>query len=272
MKKTVLIFFFISVTLLSQSLTLLKPDNRRAFADYLFCESDYLRAALEYDSLYQITKSENDFYSAAVSYELNESFDDAINRFEQMNNQKSIEHIFKIYLQKKEFNKFDSLLTGKSSINSDVILKLKTFKSLYLQNTGISFDEYSRVFENEKAALELFDKKQNPDLKSPMFAALLSTFIPGAGKIYTGNIGDGVMAFVATTLFTFLAIDNFNAGHKFRGWLFSGLSVMFYAGNIYGSYTAGQIYNAGKEALYEKELDNYIKSKDYFLPSSVRCK
>ena len=112
----------------------------------------------------------------------------------------------------------------------------------------------------------------NPPNKNPLIASVLSAIIPGAGKIYTGDIGDGIFTFLTTGVFTFLAYDNFKAEHNFRGWLFSGLAVMFYGGNIYGSFASAQIHNARIKYEFNLQLDSFIKLKNYFIPQYDFCK
>jgi TM2 domain-containing membrane protein YozV len=96
----------------------------------------------------------------------------------------------------------------------------------------------------------------------------MSALIPGSGKIYLGEIGDGITAFIATSLLAFLSYDNFSHNHNFRGWLFAGLGFFFYAGNVYGSVAAAQIYNAKVDYEYNLNLKEYLKSKNYFLEES----
>ena len=114
--------------------------------------------------------------------------------------------------------------------------------------------------------INFYQQKKFPQHKSPTTAIILSTLIPGAGKIYTGEIGDGITSFIATALTTYLAIKNFNADHQFRGWLFSGLAAFFYAGNIYGSAASAQIYNARFQFNFDKEVKLFFEQRNYFLP------
>ena len=116
--------------------------------------------------------------------------------------------------------------------------------------------------------LNFYNQKKDPPYKSSLLAGILSGIIPGSGKIYIGEIGDGITGFIATSLLTFLSYDNFTHNHNFRGWLFAGLGFFFYAGNIYGSFAAAQIYNAGIDYEYNQNLKEYLKNKNYFLPEN----
>lgn len=89
-------------------------------------------------------------------------------------------------------------------------------------------------------------------------AILLSTLIPGAGRIYAGQTADGVIGFLSTGLFTFQAVSGFTQKGvtSVYGWIYAGLASAFYAGNIYGSWKAVQRFNAMQ--LYQ--LRNELKS------------
>ena len=86
------------------------------------------------------------------------------------------------------------------------------------------------------------------------------------GKIYTGEIGDGITAFLSTAVSAYLAYSNFKNDHQFRGWLFTGLTAFFYTGNIYGSAVSAQTYNARIQINFEKEVKLFFEQRNYFLP------
>ena len=89
--------------------------------------------------------------------------------------------------------------------------------------------------------------------------------------MYVGEWGDGIMALITTGLFAFLAYDNFRADHNTRAWIFTGLGAFFYAGNIYGSVAAAQIYNAKIAFEFEDCLNLYLEHKNYFTPEIGRA-
>ncbi len=73
--------------------------------------------------------------------------------------------------------------------------------------------------------------------KSPIIAGVLSSVIPGLGKVYANRLGEGVSAFLITTTMGLVAFENYRKD----GWkdpktiLFSSLFSVFYIGNIWGS-------------------------------------
>lgn len=93
--------------------------------------------------------------------------------------------------------------------------------------------------------------------KSPLIAGALSTFIPGAGKVYAGKWKDGLVSLLFVGANAYTAYRGFSSTgiRSPYGWLFGGLSAGFYIGNIYGSQKAARIYN--------HELESKIKANVY---------
>ncbi|MGD8305909.1 MAG: hypothetical protein PVF17_04580, partial [Ignavibacteria bacterium] len=125
--------------------------------------------------------------------------------------------------------------------------------------------------EDEKIS-SLYDWKQNPPYKSAVLAGILSALIPGSGKIYAGQIGDGIVGFLTSALFSFIAYDNFKAGHDTRGWIWAGVAGLFYAGNVYGSIAAAQIHNARITFEFNENLNVYLNDKNFFIPEYEFCR
>ena len=82
---------------------------------------------------------------------------------------------------------------------------------------------------------------QNPK-KSPVVSALLSTIIPGLGRIYTGKKADGIIGlwtFYLTSSLTLSAIENNKPHH---GLLFGTITIFHYFGEIYGAWRSARVY------------------------------
>ena len=103
-------------------------------------------------------------------------------------------------------------------------------------------------FKLEAAEHELdgiFEIRYDKPQKSPLLAAAASALIPGLGKIYAGQIGEGISTFLITG-----AMGGITAEH----WIKDGpknwktivpavITGILYIGNIYGSYMSVSIYN-----------------------------
>jgi TM2 domain-containing membrane protein YozV len=135
-------------------------------------------------------------------------------------------------------------------------------------------EKFLQPFEADERHIvsDFYDLKLNPPYKSELTAAILSTLIPGAGKIYTKDYSDGIIAFLVTGLMSYISYRDFKADHKFRGWLFAGLTAFFYGGNIYGSIASAQIYNAGINFKLNSDMKFFLEEKNYFVPDYEFCK
>ncbi len=262
--------------------TLHQSENILRFADYLFCEADYLRAASEYMRLDETNRNETIIFKIALSLATIGHYEEATKLFEQIEQnspyyQSSRLEIMKNYFLKGNYSGLrKEFPLDDNSISQNKIPEVKLLCITYLKdNEKIPpFKDFAKQFDfsEQEEIRTLYQMKVNPPSKNPLVASILSAIIPGAGKFYTGEISDGILAFVTTGLFSFLAYDNLKANHNFRGGLFSGLAVMFYAGNIYGSYASAQIFNAQIKYEFNLSIDSFLKSKNYFIPQYDFCK
>lgn len=92
--------------------------------------------------------------------------------------------------------------------------------------------------------------------RSPVAAAAMSAVIPGSGKIYAGNLREGVSALITVGALAGMTVESIskNGMGDWRSIGLAALSGLFYAANIYGSYlsvstTETLIDNARKTAV-----------------------
>ena len=80
--------------------------------------------------------------------------------------------------------------------------------------------------------------------KSPVVAGMLSAIVPGAGKVYAGQLGEGVAAFLTVGSFAAITAENWvkNGLLDWKTLLFGTIGTVFYIGNIYGSVASVQFY------------------------------
>jgi len=278
MKNYLIIFFLVSISVSPQttSFDFYSPENIKKFADHLFCEADYLRAIEQYGL---ISKDCTTDFKVMLGYSL-------LNLYQESNEIfKSISEKSKFYSDAYLLSLKNSLLMKPASVSAQAIKsfdsiqlnsfnKLKTISMLFDDELSISKDKFISPFdENDINTVSLFyDMKTKPLYKSPALAGVMSAVIPGSGKMYVGEWGDGITAFLATGLLAFLAYDNFRADHTTRAWIFTGLGTFFYAGNIYGSIASAQIFNAKINFEFNEGLKLFLEQKNYFLPEYDFCK
>jgi TM2 domain-containing membrane protein YozV len=258
------------------------PENIKKFADYLFCDKDYLRAALEYERLKNIYKSDTIDFKIALSYSYIKDYYTAIQKFSGIIN--SSLYFDKAKLEVMKINFLSNDFTGlrsyyKNSFKSEVDKyqnegeKLFNFSYLFTDDELPPKDEFILPFDiYEKEIISSFyDRKRDPPYKSGTLAGIMSAIIPGSGKIYVGETGDGIVAFITTTLFAFIAYDNFRAGHITRAWIWTGVAAFFYAGNVYGSVAAAQVHNAKITFEFNDGLNVYLNKNNYYIKNYEFC-
>jgi len=258
------------------------PDNIKSFADYLFCDKDYLRAALEYERLAETNRNDTIEFKIALSYLHIQDYHTAIKKFSGVPKSSVYFNEAKLEVMKANFliNDFQGLRSHyKNSFIAEVNKyqkereKLFNFSYLFTDDELPSKDEFLLPFdvdENETIS-SFYNRKKEPPYKSESLAGIMSAIIPGSGKIYTGDIGDGIVAFLTTTIFAFISYDNFKAGHNTRAWIWTGVAAFFYAGNVYGSVAAAQVHNAKITFEFNDGLNIYLNKKNYYIKKYEFC-
>ena len=255
---------------------ILSSQNRLRFGNYLYYEKDYLRAADEFKEYLRSESNDTIVFRLANSYFQIGHYTEAANNFKglffgsQLSEEARLMFYESVFFQ-NDYKLFRVLAEEQNfgpSLYSKDIERLK-YISYFLDNSKLPGENLVlKSFPDsvQSRLLNFYQQKKFPKYKSITTSVILSTLIPGAGKIYTGEVGDGITSLIATALTTYLAITNFKADHQFRGWMFSGLAAFFYAGNIYGSAASAQIYNARIQFNFDNEVRLFFEHRNYFLP------
>ena len=281
MKNIVTIFILTPLLVYPQSssFNFRSSENIKKFADHLFCEGDYLRANEQYELIKNQLASDTTEFKVMLGYSTLGLYQESNEIFERFNDKSYLyPDAYLISLKNKIL--IESKLIKASSIPTFNSFQLKSFNRLttismlYGDEFNISREKFISLFDevDRNTVLYFYDYKVEPPYKSPVLAGILSAIIPGSGKMFVGEWGDGITALVVTSLFAFLAYDNFRADHTTRAWIFTGLGAFFYAGNIYGSVASAQIFNARIDFEFNNGLELFLKQQNYFLPEYDFCK
>ncbi|MFA7288850.1 MAG: hypothetical protein WC055_08210 [Melioribacteraceae bacterium] len=277
MIKNILLFLFLFVSIsFAQGINYFSIESHKKFGNYLFESGDFIRANQEYREF--LSKQENDTIRIRYAETLFriERFTEAADYFKSAFYNSSFEDEARLGYFKSlffaglydDFKKDLEINEYISPLYKNNIMKLNTMTYYLEKNPLPDSTEILSYFEDESRIKmsEFYLRKDIPLRKNRTKAALFSALIPGSGKVYLGEYGDGITAFIATGLLTYLAVDNFNANHKLRGAVFSGLAFLSYVGNIYGTALAAEKFNIGIKVNLDKEIRFYFKENNYFLP------
>ncbi len=106
---------------------------------------------------------------------------------------------------------------------------------------GLSNDESAELTELRQMA----DKGAHLHYKSRLMAGVLSALLPGAGKLYAGRPKDALGTLMILGSTSYLAYRAFQADGRGSawGWVYGAFSAGLYAGDIYGAAVAVQVTN-----------------------------
>lgn len=116
-----------------------------------------------------------------------------------------------------------------------------TFKTRSSEFAG----KYHVMAREERRLNEYYQMLYQNREASPVMAGLLSSVIPGLGRVYAGKTAEGIVSFLYMTAFGLTTWDFYRgAGVKSPFFILSAtVSAVFYAGNIIGSAAAARRTN-----------------------------
>jgi tetratricopeptide (TPR) repeat protein len=281
MKHLKLILFFViymPFSLVGQRARLeyFSPENIRRFADYLFDEKQYIRAAGEYQRFLFATDSfpesaDSIFFKIALCYRFSEKYEYSINYFRKIANEYERSHLLsEAYLEigicyslLDSFEESNEVL--KDYFLNESIVNTRARQLISLNHIQKKEWDKAREFLNDSASKQsqiflLVEKGENLPRKNGFASGMFSAVIPGAGKFYCGRPMDGLHSFVTTGITAWQAYEGFKADgvHSVKGWIFGVLGGLFYLGNIYGSVVAADIYNEEQEMMFKLSVKKYL--------------
>lgn len=173
-------------------------------------------------------------------------------------------------------------------LNNDLEASLKYYKeaaSLYISNRDKShpFSELGKIYVKQglyqdarsafrdkyyvdenydafQSSLHVIDDIESFKGKSKKLAMAMSV-IPGAGYVYTKQPKNALTALILNGVLGYASYTSFKAGNHGVGFIMSVLSLSFYLGNIVGSGTSAERFNAS----YERRVLDNLQSINPFI-------
>lgn len=297
LSKFALLIFVMFASVASAQVDYYSPENVLQFADFLFEEGDYLRAASEYQRYLYYARLENTpteenqtpesqtpenrtpenqttvrnareavHYKIALCYRLGGEPMRAIDTFETLLQKhpqspfasRAYYQLGVSYFLMEQFSDAVQFLQKTLPRITDARLHTEAKQLIGLaylmQKQWREADEVFMALQapamaigTDKAAMYRQYAVQGANLpnRNPFLAGLLSTMLPGAGRLYTGRTGDAIASLIIVGLTGWQAYDGFNRDGitSVKGWTFGTIGGAFYLGNIYGSVISARVYN-----------------------------
>lgn len=262
---------FLSVADAGAPLDYYSPDNILKFADFLYEQGDYLRAASEYQR-YLFYNSEDGTdgeqirYKIAICYRFAGQTEQAIQGFETLLQthpkgqfaSRAYYQIGATYFLTDQFEQSVQFLRSalphiadtRQHAEAEQLIGLSYLMQKQWSEAGKVFEALQKsgtlmVSEKAKVYHNYAEAGARLPSRSPFLAGMLSTIVPGAGRFYTGRIGDALNSLFVVGITGWQAYDGFRRDgiSSVKGWTIGTLSGIFYVGNIYGSVISARVYN-----------------------------
>lgn len=275
-----LLIVFLASTLLSfvsaeEPIEYYAPENVRKFADFLYEQGDYLRAAGEYQRYLfflseESEESEQILYKIALCYRFAGENEQAIRNFEMLlrsrpQSQFANRVLYQIgatyflmdqFEQSRQFLRktLPHITDAQQHAEAEQLIGLSCLMQKQWSEAGEIFKTLQGsdvIAIREKASVYHGYAEAGTHLprRSPFLAGVLSTIVPGAGRLYTGRIGDALTSLLTVGIAGWQAYDGFHRDgiSSAKGWTLGTLCGIFYIGNIYGSVVSARVYNQDVE-------------------------
>lgn len=279
-----LTFTLLSIVAAEESIEYYAPENVRKFADFLYEQGDYLRAAGEYERylFYIPQESEQIRYRIALCYRFAGQTEQAIQNFQMLLHRhpkgrfvsrayyqigatyfltdqyeqsvrflnETLPHITDTpqHAEAKQLVGLSYLMQKQWSEAGEVFKTLRGSKVASVSQKAIVYHNYAET------GVHL-------PTRSPFLAGIFSAVVPGTGRIYTGRLSEAITSLFLVGITGWQAYDGFQRDglSSVKGWTLGTISGIFYVGNIYGSVISARVYN-------QRVADEFLATLSIELP------
>lgn len=140
------------------------------------------------------------------------------------------------------------------------------YKAYEEQSKDFSYSHFALA--GEQQALDRIAQNRPRDL-SPWVAGVASAIVPGLGKIYAGNVGEGVASFLLVGAFAALTADSWAKADTPANWrtiTYGTIGSLLYISNIFGSVASVKVYYKNFEEINRQAVmySIHIPLRDIF--------
>ena len=224
-----------------------------SFLDYLLINRNYSDAIYLLDQILPENAQQSDSINFLLgkTHYLNQNLEKASSYFDNLRDTnlplRTETSFFNAFCAANflNYSKSHSLLASIETVDS-LKLGLKNFEiaAINLLSRDLkSFDKnalqfqysYYQYSQQEKSFIDIRNDLESRNKKSPLLAGIMSTIIPGSGKIYAGKVGVGIGTMLTTTILGLQTWEGYrkDGAESARFIIFGSLLSMFYISNIW---------------------------------------
>ncbi len=216
----------------------MSPEEILLFARNLEKEGDYFRAITEYKRYLYYNDVDSIRYRIANIYIREGDYGNALSIMDEIKN------------RDKDYNNIKGWIFYKADL-LDSAKKYWEDKKI-----GLIFIKENRCSDGI-GILNIQEKC--PTYKNPYLGSILSMIIPGSGRIYAGRLGDGIFSLVTIISTGYSAYYYYKKDYYLVAGILAGVTGVFYAGEIFGSFVSVKIYNNRLKLEFLNKLENSIE-------------
>ncbi len=248
-------------------------EHSKVYADFLFSSNQFKLAAEEYERLvfmdpknpdYKIKLTSSYRKAANYSYGIKRVYELSGGEINKIDKGLSIEYLTML-IYTDSLDKANGFLKSNAVIGRDNNLVFRSCNLLLSQNYKEA-GKFVEIAKNENTEFpsqifELAKSSEKIKFKNPVVAATFSAIIPGTGKVYTGDYADGLVSllFVASNAWQSYKGFEKNGLNSISGWIFGGVTLGFYIGNIYGSAKSAKKHNKLKKDAVKNQVYEFLE-------------
>lgn len=242
------------------------------YVKYLYSQERYEDALVEFERLRVMGwTSDSTYRLGLVSATLLHKYPTADVYFSELGYRHGIDELSRFcYLNRPEFGSFDldyirtnamyQMLSD--SMQSRLLVNYLVGHDRYKEAANFLLDSKSLGKKYKKELIPIVQKGYFMKKKSLVLAGIFSAMIPGTGKMYTGEWRDGAFALVSLGVLSYATYRLYSNQGLDSPWFYltAGVSLLFYAGNVYGSIQSALKINRKRSAQLRHEAQQVIYS------------
>lgn len=248
---------WLSVALLYEKMALVS-DSENLKITYKLLSAQYYKYSNEYNQAIELLKTIdlshlNDSLKYTILYQmvLNDYLADDLKSAES----ECVKLYYSVHDTSLHYNiiPLHVLILNKQYKWKDAKNFLLKYNNFYFRNDSIKRMYYKNIIDS------LYNSAILPKLKSVNKSIILSTFIPGAGQIYTRNYSEGIIAFVSNASIVAVSLLGIYYQYYFTS-IIAGSSLLakFYTGNLNRAEFLAHQYNLSKSKHFNTALKNFV--------------